>query len=515
VVLFEKDVSSPVEYAFGLWNRYVSQTKQEYRSKTGQYATPPEVARYMASLVPSGLREMRLLDPGAGTGILTSAYAEYASRNEGLEHLIVDLYETENLIVDYLDDSMRFLRDWLSARGVSIDYRIIDEDFLIRNGALFADHSQGVLVDEEIEKYSSVIMNPPYFKLNKSDTRARVASSIVHGQPNIYFLFLMLGALLLREDGVLVSISPRSFTSGLYFKAFRARFFDLMHPSSIHLFTSRTETFKHSDVLQETLILKAERKSLQTTTVITTSNGSIDLTSPTRLEVVTDEILRESDGRILFVPTSEEELALMKKIESWPETISSLGLRVSTGPVVPFRATEYLRKEPGENTVPLLWMHNIQLMEVNWPLDISKPQHIEDSATSHRLLVSNQPYVLIHRFSAKEQSRRFVAAPLNPTSFDFDWIGIENHVNYLHKPKGRLSYSECVGISALLCTRTLDSYIRIKSGNTQVNASDMMNLPLPPLDTIQLLGEEIMAAEHVDLDSMEEYVLSQLDLSEL
>ena len=104
-------------------------------------------------------------------------------------------------------------------------------------------------------------MNPPYFKVRKDSEHAKLMRCIVHGQPNIYAFFMALGARLLKEHGELVAITPRSFCNGLYFRGFRRWYFDRVALDHVHIFESRTETFKHSNVLQENIITKVHRSA--------------------------------------------------------------------------------------------------------------------------------------------------------------------------------------------------------------------------------------------------------------
>jgi adenine-specific DNA-methyltransferase len=125
------------------------------------------------------------------------------------------------------------------------------------------------------------------------------------------------------------------------------------------------------------------------------------------------------------------------------------------------------------------------------------------------LLVADKNYILLRRFSAKEQARRLTAAPLIAGTLGSPWIGLENHVNYIHRPGGTLNQHEVYGLAALLNCRLLDIYFRVFNGNTQVSATELRALPLPPLDAIMEIGKKwlSMASAVENIDALIEEVL--------
>ncbi|MEQ1731939.1 MAG: hypothetical protein ABL982_26500, partial [Vicinamibacterales bacterium] len=72
-------------------------------------------------------------------------------------------------------------------------------------------------------------------------------------------------------------------------------------------------------------------------------------------------------------------------------------------------------------------------------------------------------------------------------------IGLENHLNFIHRPGGKLHLDEAFGIAVLLSSSLVEQYFRIANGNTQVNATDIEALPLPSAATIGALGREAQA----------------------
>ena len=72
--------------------------KVETKSAFGQYMTPATVASFLASLFPvPSIQNIRLLDPGAGVGSLTSAFVEHICTRQVGCHIDVDAYEVDPL----------------------------------------------------------------------------------------------------------------------------------------------------------------------------------------------------------------------------------------------------------------------------------------------------------------------------------------------------------------------------------------------------------------------------------
>ena len=73
---------------------------------------------------------------------------------------------------------------------------------------------------------------------------------------------------------------------------------------------------------------------------------------------------------VLRIPATAEDSAIVDEVESWPNRFAELGLRVSTGRVVLFRAEEFLlAKADGEGVAPLLEPHNVKPFETVWPVE--------------------------------------------------------------------------------------------------------------------------------------------------
>ena len=334
---------------------------------------------------------------------------------------------------------------------------------------------------------------------------------------------MAISAELLSESGKLVYIVPRSFASGLYFRRFREVFFQRVAPTAVHLFESRKDVFKNQTVLQENLVLTARRRiggeALDDGEVLVShSRGADDLANRQSLLVDIDSVLEmASKNRELSIPLCTQDLELVRAVRTWPSTLHSLGLEISTGPVVPFRATQFLAQAGnGNSAVPLLWMQHVRPMTTIWPLPTAdKPQWIEAASESIKLLVEDATYVLLRRFSAKEEKRRLVAAPLLEGSLNADMVGLENHLNYIRGVSRQLDDQLAYGLSALLNSTFLDRYFRVSNGNTQVSATELRAMPLPSEQDIRSIGVEVQDRFSLgtDLPSIDAIVAKTLQLS--
>jgi adenine-specific DNA-methyltransferase len=342
---------------------------------------------------------------------------------------------------------------------------------------------------------------------------------VIHGQPNIYALFMAISVHLLEQVGELIFITPRSYTAGPYFRLFREHFFSHVEPTFIHLFGSRDKAFDKDDVLQENIILKARRRELHKThpesdhnVVISYSNDILDLQHPQTRTVPSFEVINlASKNKVVRIPLSSKEDDVIKIINAWKGSLESYGMKISTGLVVPFRAKELIVENGYNNDshIPLLWMQNIKPMTTMWPTKTRKQQYIQYNNESKKLLVKNSNYVLMRRFSSKEESQRLVVAPYLASAIKSNIIGFENHLNYIYRPQGDLSIEEVYGLAALYNCTLLDIYFRTFSGNTQVSASEIKDIPLPELHLIEKIGSLILKnnLRYNELDEMVKKVI--------
>ena len=505
-----------VDYAECLTDWYIERIPIKDRKAKGQYFTHNKVSELMVKLFENiGQKSViKILDPGAGIGIFESTFCEYIKSLKAKIKLSFDIYENDSGVMPLLEQNMKICKDDMAAKGLEIDYKIFNDDFILSNAPIFNDQES---FDEEKDGYDFVISNPPYYKLNKNSKQVVEMKNIVSGQPNIYSLFMAISAKLLKNGGQMTVLTPRSYCSGLYFKTFRKWFFNIVKPQKIHLFESRKEIFKKYDVLQENVILTATKTStIPENILISVSEGIPNETLSTKNATYDEIIIETNNDVVMRVPTSELDDLIAAKIDEFDNNLETLGLKVSTGPVVPFRATEFLltKLNKRKDFIPLIWMHNIGNGMVNFPLQKNEiPVGLKKTKESEKILKPNKNYVLIKRFSAKEGKQRINAGIYLKNTLKSDFIGIENHVNYIYKKDGELTIDEVYGITALLNSKLYNRYFQITNGSTQVNAFEIRNLPLPSSKIIKNIGRSIQKTNLTDDISKENIVINALKIN--
>src|SRR4030042_2551803 len=491
-----------VEYAERLSTLYSDVFRPKDIKPKGQFFTPKQVSTFMAELFDINQDKITLLDPGAGTGVLTAAFCEKLLSRKKPVSLVIDAFENDLEIITFLKRVLQECKKDLEEKGSKVEFNVLTKDFILTN----EPYLSGPGLFERGERfYDFVISNPPYYKVGTESAYSKMMAQLICGQPNIYAFFMTMAASMLADKGEMVFITPRSFCSGLYYKNFRKWFLRKSRITRIHIFESRKGIFDKDEVLQENIIIKASKNGKEGIVTITTSKDK-DLNVLGRIEVDYSDIVSPKNGEsFIRIPTSELDVKILHIIDKWPSTLNKQGVQISTGPVVDFRAKEHLRQGLTKGSVPLVWMHNMQNMRVVWPSKKNKkPAAIASTEKTSPLVLPVKNYVLLKRFTSKEQRRRLDAAVLKQSEFPHESVGIENHVNYIHKPKGSLSVGEAFGIAALLNTGLIDNYFRSLNGHTQVNATEIRNVPLPDLSVLKKIGEVVSKAKDLpaDLDEM-------------
>lgn len=448
------------------------------QASLGQFFTPARAAELIASMatLPRG-GTVRILDPGAGAGSLTAALvARFLDESPGVE-IDVAAVEIDERVVPFLAETLDDCKQTAAKRGVRLTSQVVVGDFIAGSTGLLER------IPALEGPFDIVVMNPPYAKLGLSSEHRQALQVEGVDCPNLYAAFLALGAAALRDGGQLVAITPRSFANGVYFEGFRRHLLAAVSLDRIHTFESRSTVFADTGVLQENVIFAATKGGSRGCVTLSSSRGHTD--AVVSRQVPYDLVVHPGDAHQFIRITTDDGAA----IAGLPGRLSDLGVTASTGKVVDFRVRDWLVDAGAADAVPLVYPGNIRGGVVEWPREIRKAQgFVSADLRARALLVPSGHYVVIKRFSAKEERRRVVAAVWDPEVNGDRPVAFENHLNILHAGGHGLDRDLAVGLSLWLNSTPLDDYFRTFSGHTQVNATDLRTLPFPPLNALRRLG---------------------------
>lgn len=466
---------------------------EQTRGELGQFMTPAPVARLMAGLLEASSREVNLLEPGAGVGSLaTAVVAELANRKKKPRAIRLWMFEIDDHLASYLPQSVSLCHDACTQAGIEFSANIRREDFV----AWASDLISGASFGEPPLRFNCAILNPPYRKISSAGLERRYLRQAGIETTNLYTAFLALTIKLLEPGGEMVAITPRSFCNGPYFRPFRDLLLSNTQLTHVHVFESRKIAFRGDDVLQENMIFRAVKGAPAGVTLIASSRGPDDNDVSIR-EVTPEQLVHEGDReRVIHLVPDELQGRVARRIQCFGATLKDIGLNVSTGRVVDFRSKKYLagRNGEGEPTVPfvpLIYPMHFDTGRITWPRQGKKSNYLLRVSETESLLVPSGTYVLVKRFSAKEERRRVSAAVCTAGSLLANAYGFENHLNYFHEDGKGLPDDVAFGLAVYLNSSLVDAYFRQFSGHTQVNASDLRNLPYPDRQTLVRLGRAV------------------------
>jgi adenine-specific DNA-methyltransferase len=460
----------------------------EKRSQLGQFLTPASIARFMARQFNNLSGHISLLDAGAGVGALSAAFVEQLLvSNNPVESCFITAYEIEPSFIPCLKQRLTECCAALEYKGIKSGYCLYEKNFIEDSAKinLLVDHKHRNL-------FSHIILNPPYKKINSQSSEKKFLINLGIDTVNLYSAFVWLAMLQLAEDGEMVAITPRSFCNGMYFRPFRKAILQDMGIDKIHVFKSRSTAFMDDNVLQENIIFHGIKTKLKPNLVEVTNHTGTDLDEFSEIRKVPyNEVIDTNDPeRFIHIITNSLEDALRIQMYKMPCTLEELDLNISTGPVVDFRLKAHLRSYLDPKNIPLLYPESIKTGVVDFPpKNPRKAIAIEHNSTTQQWLIPKGCYVVIKRFSAKEEKHRVTAAVCSP--MEESLLGIENHLNYFHAKGKSLHPDLARGLTAFLNSTLFDNYFRQFSGHTQINATDLRRMRYPYAKTLISLGKQI------------------------
>lgn len=478
-----------------LTNQYIDEMPKKERKKYGQFFTSKETARFMANLyaIDSDKETISVLDAGAGSGILTCAFVELLEKMHSVKRIEVTCYENDEKVLPLLRKSLEYCKTQSSK---DLEFHILTENYITSQSL---DFNYMIGGNFNPEKYDYVIGNPPYMKIPRDAAEALAMPEVCYGAPNLYFLFASMGLFNLKDEGEMVYIIPRSWTSGAYFKRFRQYFLTEGKLRHIHLFVSRNKVFDKENVLQETIIIKIKKsKEKPEQITITSSKSNSDFDELTSLIVPYDLVVAGNDYYVYLV-TDEEQIQVLKQLQRFDLTLPDIGLKMKTGLTVDFRNRDILRDQEEDGAIPLFYSQHIKNGKVQFPIQKEKEYVVTDKSG---LMQDNKNYLFVKRFTAKEEPRRLQCGIYLAGNFPrYKKISTQNKINFIDGVLTEMSECLVYGLYVLFNSTLYDQYYRILNGSTQVNSTEVNSMPIPDLNTIQEMGKLLMKSKDYSEDN--------------
>ena len=145
------------------------------RAALGQYMTPIQISRFMASPFSDTHGDLPVLDAGAGVGSLTAAFAaRICGETAGPRSVESVCYEIDAVLLRYPADTLRQAEARCQQAQISATGRLLDRGFILGH----AEARQPELFDagDDDAGFTHAILNPPYLKIRTGSAHRRASS---------------------------------------------------------------------------------------------------------------------------------------------------------------------------------------------------------------------------------------------------------------------------------------------------------------------------------------------------
>ena len=480
--------------------------------RLGRLFTKKDTARLMASMLNIDEKKtaFTVLDPGAGTGILSAAVVEeICKRAPDCKQIFLTCYEICDDFIPMLEDNLeRIRKKCRHDYGVKLYVTVYQENYIVDA----KNHYTVTFFDTVEDKYDIIIANPPAELIEKGSDEAISAGGVTQLKIGAAFLFLRMASRHLEEGGQLVIILPTTYSTASQLTALRREISEKLSVSGIHLFVGKQKNLSRAIPLKKNFIISytKEQPKEQITVTTSTDNGK----STTALSPLPYDFVVDANDGALTLPKSLEDAKIVRYFSDFPETLASLGLKMSTGLIIDSKCDGLLFTDPIKSSVPVIRAAAMKNGTIEFPQPIKK-QYIAPINPS--LIQKNKNLIIVKRIPAKSDDR-FVNASIYLASQlpAYKYISTHNKINFIDtKDKNaEMSARFAFGLFALLNSTIYDRYVSIVSKSKQINSKEMRELPLPPRNIIENIGMRLMAVRQTSVKACDQIVNPTLHVIE-
>ena len=492
-----------IEASHFIGTLYTQWMPRRTRSALGAFYTPPAIGQRLLDMATEAgvdWSSARVLDPACGGGVfLVAAAQRMASAAPPRGH-----WDLKDIARRVRGCELDPFAAWMARTFLMLALSRLD-------GASRTSDISSVKVCNSLEyefeenNFDLVIGNPPYGRITLAPELRQKFRRSLFGHANLYGVFTDLALRLSRPGGIIAFVTPTSFLAGEYFKALRSLLALEAPPVSLDFIAARKGVF--ADALQEILLATYRRGG-------SPSRGKVHFIAPAKdgqitLAAIGSFRLPPVLHRPWLVPRTQAQNVLIRLAETAPHRLADYGYKVSTGPLVWNRHKASLRDTLGQGRFPVIWAEAVR-SDGGFEFRAQRRNHYPyfEPLPHERWVVTKAPCILLQRTTAKEQSRRLVAAEL-PAAFieRHNGVVIENHLNMI-RPIHATPAVSLAALAALLNTHVLDQLFRCLNGSVAVSAYELEALPLPAPEAMQSMERLIRRkADHATIERTAAYLV--------
>lgn len=480
--------------------------------RLGRLFTKKDTAKIMASKFSLDVEKSSytILDPGAGTGILTAAVIERICKEApACKQIFATCYENNPDFADMLEDNLeRIRKKCRHDYDVRLFASVYRENYLTES----KNHYTVTFFDTVPDKYDLIICSPPTELYTKDSEEALVTGGVTQLKMGAPYLFLSQASKHLEASGELVIMLPVSYATASGVAPLRLELAKALSLEALHLFVGKQKNLKRAIPLKKNFILAYKNAPKNSSVSISTSedNGR----ELKNLPSLAYDFIVDAESGAMTLPKSVEDTMIVEHISRLPETLSTLGLKMSTGLIIDSKCEGMIFSEPREGTIPLIRQNAIRNGVIAFPSKISG-QYI--APVKDALMQKNKNLIIIKRIPAKSDARFinsaiYLAAQLPKESY----ISTHNKVNFIDTVNrdGEMCPRLVFGLFALLNSTIYDRYLSIVSKSKQINAKEFKSLPLPSRNVIESIGVRLMSLRQTSVKACDQIVNPTLHIVE-
>lgn len=467
-------------------NFYEKSLNKKHKKLLGQFYTPEIIVIKMVKQLEI-LENTKIIDPACGAGIfiteIIDVYARKVNEKELLSFIQNNLYAND---INPFAIIMTKINIIIKTINIIEDKENI-KDFLNNDNLLENVKLKDTLKENESFKYDIIIGNPPFFKMdNKQLENYELYLSKTYGQPNIYELFMYWALDNIKEDGIIKYIIPQSFKAGLYFKTLRQK----LSKVYINLIINIENTKKiFCEVEQAVLILSIKNTIPRNkkTTIMYFDAIKNEITN--EYKVLNKKIFNNTDNSYeIYIAKEASEYDILKNINSNKDftTLNKLGYKFANGLFVWNQNKDIITNDKKDNTIPVIYGDYIERYNFNYNSPIKNSEkgiYCKIGDVSNRFKLSGKKLIIQRTSTITKKDRLNACIITDSFANRYDEYLLENHVNFLSKIESKSEQIDedlLYFFLAIINSNFANWVFSVKSGNTQISATELNLLPVCP-----------------------------------